>query len=371
MPPDKSVEIGFIRFLGVTLGLPVLVLLLAIGGRNYVQSVNQRLANPEARSYFRSWVPIPSQRSHPEFREYSILRFALNRYPPVGDGFLFHLTSQLKKENFDFSSTTSSSRYFTQEITNATPLAAHVAADRQFASLFDFCHDLLTQNAFEDERIVLKKYWDSLLKERTSPTEEEYNNYVHYVIDTYTIPALLSFKERRIARAHDLVTKACDRLLLMPPSSFEFEDTTAGSLMQFTFVFAGLLSDETAAALHFRKVDRAVLCVADQLPPSERAEWSAKSNDPIDHFMLSLYLFDEQRYSECIGQTRQLLNANPSDDLKLLSYLLQLRCDLNNRQANGSRSVHQSLIDVASVYGALRSSQYAPIVDYYKQKLSK
>jgi hypothetical protein len=373
MPPDEADKLGLLRFLTLTIGLPALFLLLSYLGANYAQSVNRRLANPEARSYFRSWVPIPSIRQRPEFRDYSILRFAVTRYPRSGDPFLFQLTAQLKKENFDLSSTISSSRYFTPDISKATPFAARVASDRQFASLFDFCRDLLSRNAFDDEKAVLKKYWESVVRERNNVDEQDFDNYVHYVVDTYTIPGLLSFKERRVVRAQELLAKACDRLLLVPPSSLEFEGTSSDLLRNVTFIFAGLLDDQVSSALYYEQADKAVTCLINQLPPWSRDDWSkneAGRNQVIDSFMLGLYLFDECRYQECAAQTAVILRARPNERLTYLVYLMQLRCAWKQQERDGKTRA-KSHIDLANAYATLGNSPYASVLHYYKDKLSK
>jgi hypothetical protein len=320
------------------------------------------------------------------------LRFAINRYPHTGDPFLFQLTSHVKAENFDLSSLGDSSKYVIPEITNVSPLAERILAEREFASLFDFCRELLVYRAFDDEKKVLVKYWEHVTKKRESGAEDEataeddeaweeedesvaaqqFDDYVRYVVNTYTVPALLLFKERRVSRAEDLLVKACERLQVIPISPLQFEGTTFALLRDRTFILAALLEDEVNAALHYDKVDEAVTCLIDGLPSLARNEWapdkSGKST-AIKSFMAGLYLLDELRYDECIAQTANTLTAHPTQRLLHLTFRIQLQCELKRRERSQASKTSTSAVNLKSIYNALAKSPYSSELEYYKRKL--
>lgn len=379
MPPGRARKIGLFRFAFATILLPAIVLLLAYFGRNYAQAVNHRLADPEARSYFRSWIPTPTIRERPTFSRYSILRFAVNRYPQTGDPFLFQLTSHVAGENFDLSSLRGSSKYMIPEITHVSPLAERLLAEREFASLLDFCRELIVYGAFDDEKKVLLRYWEHVATEQQNGAEDDdsdaahrFNDYVRYVIDTYTIPALLLFKERRVSRAEELLDKACVRLHFIPMTPLQFEGTTFGVLRERTLVLAALLEDELNAALYYDSVNEAVTCLIDGLPGLARSEWTpdkAGETTAINAFIAGLYLLDELRYEECIAQTAHILTARPSPRLLHLTLRIQLQCELKRRERSPPSAASNSLVDLESIYSVLGKSPYASELKYYRQNL--
>jgi len=364
---------ALLRLLGVTICLPLVMLTLSIFARRYAQTNNTRLADQHARTYFRNEIPTPIDRLRTVVLTDSVLRYALLRADTDTDSFLAGLTAHLESENFDFSSQSDSSQYVAPPISNTTPLAARLSKDRQYASLYDFGRESLAHNAFDDEKQVLKSYWDTVTKENDSLDQETLDYYVRYIVDTYTVPAVSLIRSKRISRARDLLAKASDRLEFIPFEPKQFDGTLAWLLRERTFVLAALLEDEVTASLHFDSLYRAVVAIVSGYPAHLRGEWFDNANTGLSpalrSFIRSRYLLNELRYDDCVDEIEQTLRNRPSSRLRQLSLLMELHCVYERRQAP-RKTLEKDRVNIDALYSQLAPTPFAAEIDYYKNALS-
>jgi len=226
-----------------------------------------------------------------------------------------------------------------------------------------------------DEKRVLTRYWEAVHQERETADETEFDNYVAYVVDTYTIPAVLSFKEGRVVRAEDLLVKASERLQLIPMTPLQFESRDSDFLRNATLILAAFLEDRTAVVLQQASFRKAVDCLLSKLPPAARNDWVIKESTAppraIEAFMLAVYLLDELRYEDCIAQTAKVLSARPSPRLLQITLLMQLQSELKRRERLKPTKIRNSLVNLRNVYATLDQSPYASQLKYYREKLGQ